>query len=80
MAWITRAADRGYVEAQTTLGMVNIRGTLGDPDIVAAYKWFRLAADRGDERSMQIFVELEKQMTPAQLAQARRKAREWTPK
>ena len=80
LKWIIRAADQGYVEALMTLGAVSLRGNFGDPDIVVAYKWYRLAANLGDERAMGAIPELESQMTPAQIAQGQKLVREWTPK
>ena len=62
------------------LGSVSLQGNIGDPDIVVAYKWFRLAADLGDEQAMGVLPELEAQMSPAQIAQGQKMVREWTPK
>lgn len=75
-----RAADQGYVEALTTLGTVHIQGLLGEPDMVQAYKWFRLAAHLGEEQAAMITAQLEKDMSPADLAVARKLVKEWTPK
>ncbi len=42
--------------------------------------WTTLAAAQGNELAAQGLEILEKEMTPAQLAEAQRLAREWTPK
>jgi len=63
-----------------TMGSVSYRGNFGDPDIVAAYKWFRLAANMGQDRAMEITGVLEREMTPEQRERAEKMVREWTPK
>jgi len=53
-------------------------------DNVQAHKWYNLAASRSKEKvhdqSVQYRNFIEKQMTPAQVAEAKRLAREWKPK
>ena len=56
--------------------MVNIRGTFGDPDFVAAYKWFRLAVNMGGERAVQLTGDVRGTMTPAQIARAEKMVKE----
>ena len=46
-------------------------------DYAEAAKWYRLAADQGLEKAAKGLEVLEKEMTPAQLAEAQRLAREW---
>ncbi len=54
---------------------------LGVPkDSVQAYMWLNLAAARGNEKAFKSRDLLEILMTPAQLAEAQRLAREWRPK
>jgi TPR repeat protein len=48
--------------------------------MVQAYKWFRLAAHLGEEQAAMITAQLEKDMSPADLAVARKLVKEWTPK
>jgi len=47
---------------------------------VRAYMWASLAAAQGDEDGAKGLETLEKNMTPAQLAEAQRLAREWKAK
>jgi len=49
-------------------------------DYAEAAKWYRLAADQGLEKAAKGLEVLEKEMTPAQIAEAQRLAREWKPK
>ena len=50
--WYRLAAEQGYANAQTNLGMdvpMNGRGVPRDGE--AAVKWYRLAAEQGDAES-----------------------------
>jgi len=44
------------------------------------YRWYTLAASQGDDLPTKFQTLLEKSMTPNQIAQAQRLAREWIPK
>ena len=81
VAWYRKAADQGYADAQYNLGSMYSRGAGLPQDYVEAHKWRNLAASRvtGDEQKR--YAEprdaLAKLITPAQLAEAQRLAREW---
>ena len=49
-------------------------------NFVQAYKWYSLAATNGDKPAAELRDALAKQMTPAQIAEAQKLAREWKPK
>ena len=49
-------------------------------DYVRAYMWFTLAAVTGDKDAIKARDITAKQMTPAQIAEAQKLAREWKPK
>ncbi len=73
-------ADQGFASAQFNLGLMYAKG-LGVPqDYVQAYRWYTLAAGQGDDLAGKFKGLLEKSMTPEQLAEAQRLAREWKPK
>ena len=81
MAWWRKAADQGHADAQYTLGL---RYDLGDgvpQDYVEAHKWLSLAASRvtGDEQKRYAVARdaTAKAMTPAQLAEAQKRADDW---
>lgn len=85
--WIGRAADQGDASAQFSLGVDLAVGHGVPVDLVEAHKWISLAAGRySAEQSAErataagVLAELAPSMTPAQIAAARRRAREWTPK
>ena len=54
---------------------VNGRGV--PQDYVEAFKWFNLAGVKGEEQASRLRDAVAEQMTPAQIAEARRLARAW---
>ncbi len=73
-------AERGKAVAQWSLGIMYERGRSVPQDYVQAYRWYTLAAAKGLKEAVKMRDLLEKRMTPAQLAEAQRMAREWKPK
>jgi len=47
--WFTKAARKGYADAQYNLAMLYSRGLGVGQDTAEAYAWFAAAASRGDE-------------------------------
>ncbi len=76
---------QGLADAQTNLGFM-YQSSRGVPqDYVQAHMWYNLAAARlppGEDRDMAVSNrdQIEKLMTPAQVAEAQRLASEWKPK
>ena len=81
--WYRRAADQGHATAQNSLGVMYARGEGVPQNRVAAHMWLSLAAARssGGEREWGLVAldNLAAQMTPDQIAEAERLAREWKP-
>ena len=78
--WWRKAAEQFHAEAQLYLGISYYTG-LGVPKgSVLAYMWFNLAAAQGLETAQQGQELVAKGMTPAQIAEAQRMAREWLTK
>ena len=48
-------------------------------DFIQAHKWYNLAAANGHGKAAEYRDALAKQMTPAQIAEAQKLAREWKP-
>ena len=71
-------ADKGFAPAQHNLAASYYSGTGVSTDLVAAYMWANLAADAGLERSQKLLVTLNEKMTPAQVAEAKQRAQDWT--
>ena len=59
------------------LGMMYATGRDCDVDLVAAHKWFNLAALNGHDEAACHRQELALEMSPAEIANAQRLAREW---
>jgi TPR repeat protein len=59
------------------LGMMYATGRDCDADVVAAHKWFNIAAIKGSARAAELRSELSVMMTKADIARALREAREW---
>jgi hypothetical protein len=59
------------------LGMMYATGRDCETDIVAAHKWFNIAAIKGSARAAELRAEISASMTKAEIARALREAREW---
>jgi hypothetical protein len=82
--WYRRAAEQGYADAQHNLGVMYVKGQGVPQDYVAAHMWYNLAGAKqapGPNRDLAVKNRdiVAKRMTPAQLAEAQRLAREWKP-
>lgn len=78
------ANDRAAVAAtgdpamlMLAFGMKYATGEDGEPDLVAAHKWFNLAAMRGSTEAARLRREVAAEMSPAEIAAAQRAARDW---
>ena len=84
VAWYRKAADQGNAGAQFCLGLMYENGQGVAQDYVRAHMWFNLAASGSSEPARSFSVKeranIEGVMTPAQIAEAQRMAREWKPK
>ncbi len=78
--WLRKAAEQGHVNAQNNLGVNYLRGEGVPQDYVQAHMWFNLAGAQGDKQAVKNRDLAAKQMTPAQVAEAQKLAREWKPK
>ncbi len=59
------------------LGMLYSSGGEVETDLVAAHKWFNLAAARGVAEAANYRQEIAREMSEAAIAAAQRAAREW---
>lgn len=59
------------------LGLMYASGRDCEVDLVAAHKWFNIAAIKGSERAAELRAELSAAMSKADIALALREAREW---
>lgn len=59
------------------LGMLHASGRQGPVDLIAAHKWFNLAALRGRVDALAMRREVAEMMSDADIAAAQREARAW---
>jgi hypothetical protein len=78
--WYRKAADQGNADGQSNLGACYANGTGVIKDYVEAYKWDHLASAQGSETAKQFLQHLEQRMTPEQIADGQRLAREFNPR
>jgi uncharacterized protein len=84
--WTRKAADQGHPLAANVLGIAYSNG-LGVPqDYVLAHMWFNIAASRfpasdaeGRDEAVNRRDGIARKMSPEQIAEAQRLAREWKP-
>jgi hypothetical protein len=77
--WFRKAADQGNAKSQRILGAMYADGRGVPQDYVAAHMWFNLAAAGGDKDATEFRDRVANLMTPAQIAEAQKLAREWEP-
>ena len=77
--WYRLAADQGYALAQSNLGLMYAKGQGVPQDLVLAYMWFSLSATQGDQIAIKNQDIAAGRMTTAQIAEARKLARQWKP-
>ena len=85
--WYRRAADQGMADSQVNLGLMYYYGQGVPRDYVMAHMWLDLAASQYPASVRENLNDavhykdiVNSRMTPAQIAEAQRLAREWKPK
>jgi uncharacterized protein len=78
--WFRKSADQDNIDAQFNLGEMYELGNGVPQDYVLAYMWFTLVTSHGTRSyAMRGRDRVAQQMTPDQIAQAEKLAREWKP-
>lgn len=80
LSWFRRAAEQEDALAFAKLGLMYAQGRGVPQDFIQAHMWYNLSAAHGEKRAAESRDAVAKQMTPAQVAEAHRLAREWKPK
>ena len=75
-----KAAEQGDAYAQYNLGQMYDKGKGVKQDYVETHKWVSLAAAQGLKKAIENREMVASQLTPAQMTEAQRLAREWKPK
>ena len=83
ISWWQKAANQGLLQAQKNLGIAYWRGDGVSKDLIKARMWLDIAIRYADigvlEEIHNLAYTVEKQMTPSQIAEAKRLAAEWKP-
>ena len=85
LSWFRKAADQGFAGAQFNLGFMYEYGQGVTQDYVEAHKWYNLAAPYSTNKEVRDMATesrdvVAKKMTPAQIAEAQKRASEWKKK
>ncbi len=78
--WFRKAAEQGFANSQYMLGVAYRDGEGVIKDYVEAYKWLNLCAGAGDDIAKDNLAKLELLMSPGQIAEGQRLAREFRPR
>jgi TPR repeat protein len=80
--WYRTAAEQGHITAQYNLGEMYANGDGAAKDVTEAHGWLTLAATRASGDAQKKYAssraDLAKQMTPAQVGEAQKRAHEWS--
>ena len=85
VGWWRKAAEQENAKAQYNLGLTYDNGQGVPQDYVQAHMWYNLAASKhppGEYRDLAVKYRdiVAERMTPAQISEAQKLAREWKPK
>ncbi len=78
--WSRKAANQGWARAQALLGAMYAQGEGVPQDYVLAHKWLNLSATQGgmtSDTAVKTRDIVASKMTPEQIGEAQRLAREW---
>jgi ankyrin repeat protein len=74
---LRNAAERGDQEAQLLLGALFADGRIVPKDLVQSHVFFELASAQGNDEANEMLPVLERQMTPREVVDSRRLARQY---
>jgi uncharacterized protein len=77
--WFQKAAEQGHAVAKLHLGVIYAEGRGVPQDYIRAHMWFNLAAAQGEQKAIRLLDMAAQRMTPAQIAEAQKLARDWRP-
>jgi TPR repeat protein len=79
LGWFRQAAAQGHGSAQSNLGVMYSKGLGLSHDPVLALMWWSLAVQNGYAPASKFRDQMTALLTPEQIAEAQRLAREWKP-
>jgi TPR repeat protein len=80
LTWYHKAAEKWHAKAQHHLGIMYAKGLGAKPNYRIAHMWFSFSAANGHKNGSIAQNQVAKRMTPAQIAEAKKLAREWRAK
>ncbi len=78
-AWFRKAADRGITDSQYNLAILYARGIGVEQNYAESYKWFALAASKGDSDAAKKRDEVAAHLDAQALAAAKIEVQKWAP-
>ena len=78
--WYRLSVEHGNTKAQQNLGNMYARGKGVLQDYALAHMWFNLCGSNGDKDCVKNRDIIEKRMSPSQIEETQRMARNWKPK
>jgi hypothetical protein len=72
MYWYALAADQGEPRAQYNLGLMYLNGQGVQPDLITAYYWITLSANRGNVHARDARDYIGEKMSIEQIAESKR--------
>jgi hypothetical protein len=79
LKWLLRAANQGYSSAQLSLGLYYLCYKSIPNHLVLSYMWSYISAANGEVNGPTQVETASRKMTPEQITEAQRLAREWKP-
>ncbi|HDP26234.1 MAG TPA: sel1 repeat family protein [Deltaproteobacteria bacterium] len=76
-SYFIRAAQQGNSNAQYNIGRLHAYGTGVPQNFVIAYMWLELSASMNNASSLALQAKLKEVMTPEEIREAQKLAREW---
>ena len=73
------SAEQGYASAQYNLGGMYYKGTGVLQDYALAHMWWNISGSNGNKNAVKNRDIVEKRMSPSQIEEAQRMARNWKP-
>ena len=78
--WLRKSAGKDFPEAQSALGTMYTEGQGVLRDFVQAHMWLSSAFAHGDADAQKRLDSVAWRMSPTEIAEAQRLAKEWKPK
>lgn len=79
LKWYLKAANQGHSGAQFSLGLIYAYGRTIPKNLVLSYMWAQISIANGSVEAAGFLDGVSKKMTPEQIAEAQRFARDWKP-